>query len=186
MKKQQIAVKYVSFYLIEHKKSFLFSCLTVFMVKNKTQILCQKIISGGQTGVDRGTLNACLKLNFPCGGWCPKGRLAEDGVIPAIYPLRETAEPSYKSRTLQNVLDADATLILSNSELKRGTKLTAELAKEYSKPLFIFTSENRLDEIRNWLFKKNIKILNVAGPRESEWPGATSFSYQLITKLIKQ
>jgi len=62
------------------------------MVKNKLQILCQKIISGGQTGVDRGTLNACLELDFPCGGWCSAGRRAEDGVIPAKYPLLETGD----------------------------------------------------------------------------------------------
>jgi hypothetical protein len=72
----------------------------------------EKIISGGQTGVDRGALDAALEASFPCGGWCPKGRKAEDGPIPARYPLKEMDGPAYRLRTERNVRDSDGTLIL--------------------------------------------------------------------------
>ena len=97
------------------------------MVKNKLQIPCQKIISGGQTGVDRGTLDACIEKTFPCGGWCPLGRLAEDGIIPDIYPLSETQEEDYAIRTQKNVRDTDATLLLFGDENSPGTELTIKL-----------------------------------------------------------
>lgn len=156
------------------------------MVKNKLQILCQKIISGGQTGVDRGVLDACLDHGFLCGGWCPADRHAEDGVIPERYPLQESLSNEYAYRTRQNILDSDATLIITEKILSGGTKLTHEFATELHKPVMTISSKPDIEEILNWLNKTQAVILNVAGPRESEWPEAKKHSYSLISKLIQE
>lgn len=154
------------------------------MVKNKLQILCQKLISGGQTGVDRGTLDACLENNFPCGGWCPAGRRAEDGIIPEKYPLTETQTNDYTTRTRQNILSSDATLIISNGTIEGGTKLTHDFAREVKKSVLIVEPDSSTESILKWLSLNKTIILNVAGPRESEWPGAGKIAYKLISKLI--
>ena len=93
-----------------------------------------KIISGGQTGVDRGALDAAMELGIPHGGWCPRGRTAEDGRIPDRYQLRETDSPDYSFRTEQNVLDSDATLILYRGRIAGGTELTLRLARQHGRP----------------------------------------------------
>lgn len=90
-----------------------------------------KIISGGQTGVDRAALDAALQLGIPCGGWCPKGRKAKDGPIPDRYPLKETESGSYPVRTEMNVRDSDGTLILTWGRPTGGTALTVRLARRH-------------------------------------------------------
>ena len=94
----------------------------------------EKIISGGQTGVDRAALDVALAMGIDCGGWCPKGRRAEDGSIPSRYPLAETASPAYSQRTKRNVRDSDATLILARGQPRGGTLLTKRTAVELGKP----------------------------------------------------
>lgn len=128
-----------------------------------------KIISGGQTGVDRAALDVALELNIPCGGWCPKDRKAEDGRIDAKYPLQETASSAYSARTKQNVIDSDGTLILTWGKPKGGTLLTVELAKSLSKPHLGVDMQQKpnVDDVIFWIQQNNIKILNVAGPRQS-------------------
>lgn len=150
------------------------------------QIPCQKIISGGQTGVDRGALDACLELSFPCGGSCPKNRRAEDGIIPEKYPLNELKESEYEFRTRQNVINSDGTLIISGISLTGGTKLTMNLAMEFEKPYFHFSSDSSTDQLVEWIIMNDIRTLNVAGPRQSEWNEAHARSHQLISQLIKQ
>ena len=132
-----------------------------------------KIVSGGQTGVDRAALDAALDLKMPCGGWCPKGRRAEDGVIPARYPLRETDTPNYARRTALNVTDSDGTLILTRDALRGGTALTAGLARKQGKPCLILPLKEgmTLRTATRWLHENRIAVLNVAGPRESQQPG---------------
>src|SRR5687768_746683 len=93
-----------------------------------------KVISGGQAGVDRAALDAALALGYEVGGWCPQGRRAEDGPIPQRYPLKETVSEKYPTRTALNVRDADATLILHLGTLCGGSKLTAEVARRSHKP----------------------------------------------------
>ena len=93
-----------------------------------------KIISGGQTGVDRGALEAALAHAFPCGGWCPADGKAEDGRIPDRYPLRPLPRGGYRARTLKNVQDSDGTVILAPGELSGGTRLTRKLCRQHGKP----------------------------------------------------
>ena len=132
-----------------------------------------KIVSGGQTGVDRAALDVALDLSLPCGGWCPKGRRAEDGPIPERYPLQETPTDAYPERTEWNVRDSDATLILTRGKPDRGTALTVKLARRLKKPCRIvdLATPDAAESIRAWLMSHHVGTLNVAGPRESSQPG---------------
>lgn len=123
--------------------------------------------------MDRAALDAALELGLPVGGWCPRGRRAEDGPIDGRYPLRETESFYYPIRTEKNVLDSDGTLILTRGKPKGGTALTVKLARAHRKPyLIIDLSSGEEDHpVLEWGRANNIKILNVAGPRESESPG---------------
>ena len=147
-----------------------------------------KIVSGGQTGVDRGALDAAIALGIPHGGWCPRGRLAEDGTIPARYELTETDSPEYHVRTEKNVLDSDATLILYRGELRGGTKLTRQLAERHAKPCLVVDLDHPtdLDEIRQWILRSQVAKLNVAGPRESQSPGISAQAEELLRRLLTE
>ncbi|HYQ56774.1 MAG TPA: putative molybdenum carrier protein [Draconibacterium sp.] len=155
------------------------------MLQNKLQILCQKFISGGQTGVDRAVLDACLHFSFPCGGWCPKGRKAEDGVIPDKYPLTETAQTNYAFRTLKNILNSDGTLILAPGTLSNGTLLTLLFAQKMKKPVRIIGPDTPPDCLSAWMMVNKMSTLNIAGPRQSEWPEAYQITYAFTSELIK-
>src|SRR5438067_6879001 len=132
-----------------------------------------RIMSGGQTGVDRAALDVALEHGFACGGWCPKGRHAEDGPIPDCYPLQETPWEGYPQRTEWNVRDSDGTLILTRGEADRGTALTERLAKTQSKPCLVVDLAQPWDveAVRQWIETNHIATLNIAGPRESSSPG---------------
>jgi len=160
------------------------------MSAKKTQITCQKIIIGGQTGVDRGALDACLEQFFACEGWYTKARMAEDGAINKKYPLRETKENEYSARTIKNVEEADGTLIVAPENIAGGTLLTYQIAKKKDKQVFLIhpdTVDNskKISSIVDWLVTHSIQTLNVAGPRKSQWPGAFSKSRQLVGQLLK-
>jgi Circularly permutated YpsA SLOG family len=155
----------------------------------------EKIVSGGQTGVDRGALDACLEAHFPCGGWCPGDRSAEDGTIPESYPLTPLPGGGFRQRTRQNVLDSDGTLILFDGsltagELTGGSQLTREVAQQYGKPLLLInaarmTTSEATDTIVAWLREQaQLKILNVAGPRASGWPGGYDYTQRVVRKLL--
>ena len=146
----------------------------------------EKIISGGQTGVDRAALDAALELGFPCGGWCPKGRRAEDGIIPLKYPLEETSSPDYPQRTEFNIQDSDGTLILTWGPPLGGTLLTLKLARKHHKPYqFIDLAEGEdAMRVREWMKKSAIQILNVAGPRESEAPGIHDRALSFLREIF--
>jgi hypothetical protein len=138
--------------------------------------MLKKIISGGQTGVDRAALDFALRAGIPCGGWCPKGRLAEDGVLDVRYPLKETPQSDYRYRTERNVRDSDGTLILYWERPTGGTSYTLECAKRWDKPFLTIDlterwSQKRRNTFESWLKAYRIRILNVAGPRESHAPG---------------
>lgn len=147
-----------------------------------------RVISGGQTGVDRAALDAALACALPCGGWCPRGRSAEDGVIDARYPLRETPSTDYRQRTAWNVRDGDATLILArDGELRGGTRLTYDLARRSGKPYRIVLLEASPDiaSLLRWIRSHSIDTLNIAGPRESQEPGIYDQSLGLLQPLCR-
>lgn len=146
-----------------------------------------KIISGGQTGVDRSALDFALQNNIPCGGWCPKGRIAEDGIIPDKYPLKETSTSDYKERTEKNILNSDATLIIYNLEIDKGTKLTFELCQKFHKPFLQIdlNSKNNSAKIIGWILDHQINDLNIAGPRESKSPGIYNKTLYFLINLFE-
>ncbi len=146
----------------------------------------QKIVSGGQSGVDRGALDAAIAAGFPHGGWCPRGRLAEDGPIDRRYQLTETESAQYAVRTERNVLDSDATLILSAGVLSGGTLLTQQLAQQHDKPLLVVDLKLPLDvqQARQFVGEHDVRVLNVAGPRESSSPGISAQAAEFVTRLL--
>jgi Circularly permutated YpsA SLOG family len=181
-----------------------------------------RIVSGGQTGVDRGALDAALDLDVECGGWCPEGRLAEDGTIPERYPVIELTDAGYAERTAQNVADSDGTLIISNGELIGGTRETVERCVEMGKPYLAIDCEGTqieeaielaVDFIRSLSSRKDtrdaeevalklrrrdpsvraglaippgVTVLNVAGPRASQWSEGHALTYQIMSVILRR
>ncbi len=146
-----------------------------------------KIISGGQTGADRGALDAALARGGAVGGWCPKGRRAEDGVIDDRYPLTETSRADYAQRTRFNVRDSDATLIVARRPLTGGTALTERLALACGKPCLVIhpgESPDAVDVCRNWMEHHGVRVLNVAGPRHSTSVSAYSDTRRIMDALL--
>lgn len=141
--------------------------------KSRAKLKIGKIISGGQTGVDRAALNWAIDADILCGGWCPQGRKAEDGRISDHYPLIEASSWRYSQRTQWNVRDSDGTLILNNSQLTGGTLLTINCCKRLEKPFLVVDLGLNFDPIpvEEWIRENTISVLNVAGPRESSSPG---------------
>jgi hypothetical protein len=185
-----------------------------------------KVISGGQTGVDRGALDAALALQVECGGWCPEGRLAEDGTIPKRYPVMELANAGYAERTARNVADSDGTLIISNGVPLGGTRETVDRCIEMRKPHLIIdcarrsvqeTIEVATEFVTNLSFRvaqrtpvrlgprnfSNVRespgeladpsrslgmtiVLNVAGPRASQWPEGHKTAQQIVSGILRR
>lgn len=148
-----------------------------------------RIVSGGQTGVDRGALDAALAATFPCGGWCPAGRKAEDGTIPQRYPVVELADAGYRERTIQNVVDSDATLIAYFDDLHGGTELTMLACVRHEKPYELvdgakIPAARAADIALAFIAKHAASILNVAGPRASHAPGAHAYALEAVSRLI--
>lgn len=150
----------------------------------------KRIVSGGQSGVDRAALDVAMRLGFGCGGWCPRGRLSEDGSIPMNYPLKETPTPAYAERTEWNARDSDGTLVLTWGPPANGTAFTVDMAHKHGRPVLVIDLDRRaanLDEVHTWLLENGIRTLNVAGPRESKCPGiyedASAFLEALLSRL---
>lgn len=146
----------------------------------------EKIISGGQTGVDRAGLDVALELGLPCGGWCPKRRRAEDGRIPDEYPLLETPTANYAERTALNVKESDGTLILAPGPLTGGTALTKSMAIRYGRPVLVvdLNAVRDLTAVRSWLAEHSICVINIAGPRESQQPGIHDRAVEFLKELF--
>ncbi len=147
-----------------------------------------KIVSGGQTGVDRAALDFAIANDVSHGGWCPLGRLAEDGRIGDRYQLQELDSPDYATRTERNVIDSDGTLILYRQKMKGGTLLTHRLAKRHSRPCLAIRMDRVVDysRILAWLDIHAIETLNVAGPRLSSSPGIDDDAHAVLTNLWQQ
>ena len=142
-----------------------------------------KIISGGQTGADRAGLDAAMELNIPVGGWCPKGRKAEDGPIDNKYPLQETTSGDYRVRTERNVKESDGTLIFTIGKPTGGTALTVKKAKALDKPYMVIDLNKEYDfgSVKSWLIDNDIEVLNIAGPRGSKFPDV----YDRVKEYLK-
>ncbi|MFO7722439.1 MAG: putative molybdenum carrier protein [Bacteroidales bacterium] len=159
----------------------------------------QKIISGGQTGVDRAALDAALETGLETGGWCPPGKIAEDGIIPSRYPLTETpydrspyaADIPRSLRTEWNVRDSDGTLIIIQTPeiTDPGTIWAIKCAKRNKKPhlLVKLPDPEAAALIRKWILKHQIRVLNIAGPSEKTSPGIyqATKSFLNILKITK-
>jgi hypothetical protein len=138
--------------------------------------LPRKIVSGGQTGVDRAALDWAISIGIDHGGWCPKGRPAADGPLPPKYLLQETESAGYRQRTKRNVRDSDATLIFNSGELGGGTLLTAKCAQALNRPHHVFQLDGVqlaavAAQVIAWLEEGRFDTLNVAGPGEQKRPG---------------
>lgn len=154
-----------------------------------TRIRDITIVSGGQTGADRAALDFAIEHGIPHGGWCPRGRLAEDGPIPPQYQLRETPSRKYALRTEWNVRDSDATVVFSIAASPQGgTKLTLDLARRLGKPvLHLSRDRGQADadsQIREFITEHAVRILNVAGPRASQEPEIDAFVVHVLQSSL--
>jgi hypothetical protein len=148
-----------------------------------------KIISGGQTGVDRAALDVALKHGIDSGGWCPTGRLDEFGRIPDRYPVKELQAGGFTERTLRNVRDSDGTVIIYPGKLSGGTEQTVRFCVEQRRPHELIDVSNVSTEkaahlIANFVRKNEIDILNVAGPRQTEWPEGYEYASSALDLFL--
>ena len=148
-----------------------------------------KIVSGGQTGVDRAALDVAIKLGIPHGGWVPKGRLAEDGPLPDSYALCETSTAIHAEGTEKNVVDSEGTLIISRGDLSGGSHFTREMAIKHGRPwlhidLTRTAAFRAAVTITKWLAAHRFRVLNVAGPRASEDPRIYKDTLALLESVL--
>ena len=148
-----------------------------------------KIVSGGQTGVDCAALDVALKNGINCGGWCPTGRLDEFGRIPDRYPLKELEHGGFAERTLQNVKDSDGTVIISFEKPRGGTEYTVQCCIEQQRPHKLIdaakiSAQNATIMIFDFVRQYKIDVLNIAGPRESEWPKGYDYAFRVLDSFL--
>ncbi len=148
--------------------------------------MIKKIVSGGQTGADQAALDVAIKLDIPHGGWVPKGRITEDGPLPEKYQMEEMPTGNYQERTEQNVIDSDATLILSHGKLTGGSAYTRDMALQHARPwlhidLNKTTKFEAAKKISDWVVENGVSILNVAGSRASRDPSL----YDDVTEILE-
>jgi hypothetical protein len=150
--------------------------------------MVERIISGGQTGADRGALDAAIELAIAHGGYCPRGRRAEDGRIPDRYRLQETDSPEYAVRTAANVRAADATLLVTRGKPTGGSALTAGIARRHRAPLChldLARAPSPASQLASFLKEHDVRTLNVAGPRESHCPGIADEVRALLLAALR-
>jgi hypothetical protein len=152
-----------------------------------------KVVSGGQTGVDRAALDAAMALGLEVGGWCPRNRWSEDGPIPPQYPLCETRSPDVHVRTQRNVECSTATLVLTRGSPMGGTRYTVDIAQSVRRPLLVVdlaAARDPVGDVVRWLLQVSPEVLNVSGPRESGAPGITDQAsfvlYQAFQRALTQ
>jgi len=151
------------------------TCGEISAAKTGQQVTSiRKIISGGQTGADRAALDFALAHDIPIGGWCPRGRRAEDGIVPWLYALQEHPDPAYQPRTVQNILEADLTVVFARSPLSPGSRFTLNQCRTRGKKHLWLSNFPDAKTDAKWLraaLRGFEGVLNVAGSRESKCPG---------------
>jgi hypothetical protein len=158
-------------------------------MENKTYLDRITLVSGGQTGIDRATLDFCLDHGISCGGWCPEGRRAEDGTIHLKYPLKELPGATYDDRTAENVRCSDATVIIYYSEMRGGTLKSLEFARKEDKPLLTLDLSD-LDSkvaayyLRQFMEQHEPETINFSGPRKTEWTEGYSTCYAILKEAF--
>jgi hypothetical protein len=180
---------------IDERTEFLADGGRLILPKNRSSIpepvrFCRRIVSGGQTGADRGALDFAIERGYPHGGWAPHGREAEDGKIPLKYQLLELVHGGYRQRTRRNVEDSDGTLIINRGDLDGGTLATQVFAQRLNKPHVVVQLDQVVTaevvaSVIEWVQRHDIKTLNVAGPRESKRPGIYSLTRELLVEVDK-
>ena len=151
----------------------------------------RRIVSGGQTGVDRGALDAAIAVGFECGGWAPGDRMAEDGVIPERYPLLVLPNGNERQRTRLNVVDSDATAILYSESLTGESRLTRNLCALLNRPYLLVNARETPDPNRaaaavlKFVGQNRTEALNVAGPPLSDWGAGYLFSFAVLREVIE-
>ena len=158
---------------------------------HQTPAVLERIVSGGQTGADRAALDAAIAVGFSHGGWCPKGRRAEDGPIHSRYQLHETESDHYIARTEMNVQDSDGTLILTLGPLTGGSLRTQEFAEAHGRPCLHLEIRDRgedeaVEMIQAFVEQHEIGTLNVAGPRTSTCPAIYDRARAVMDAFLKQ
>jgi len=153
--------------------------------------MLRKIISGGQTGADRAGLDFAIDHSIPHGGWIPKGRRTEQGPLDSKYQLEETNNTFYPDRTKRNIMDSDGTLIVAYGPVKKkgGTALTYRLCGQVKKPccyinLNMLTIPEAAQDVASWIRSNSIRVLNVAGPKESIEPNIHVDTYNLLKSVL--
>ena len=149
-----------------------------------------KIVSGAQTGVDRAALDAALESHAEVGGWCPEGRLSEDGTIPEMYPVTELPNSGYRQRTKQNVIDSEGTVIIYFGYPTGGTEQTISFCIKERKPYVLidaeeFSIERASRKISKFVSEYSVSIMNVAGPRASGEPRAYEYARKVIKNVLQ-
>lgn len=150
-----------------------------------------RIISGGQTGVDRAALDVALKHHIKCGGWCPAGRTDEDGKIPERYPLKELKNGGNEERTARNVHDSDGTIIIYFHELEGGTAYTVGCCMEDRQPYRLIDAAKYFPEdaatlMVAFVVDHDVGTLNIAGPRATEWTGAYAYAFRAVDVFVSR
>jgi len=152
-------------------------------------VTLRRVVSGGQTGVDRAALDAATECGLAVGGWCPKNRRAEDGFVPHRYPLQETPSSKYPQRTQWNVRDSDGTLVVAMGGLDGGSKLTVDLATRWGRPCLVVDLEpfhyGAAESAIEFIEREAIAVLNVAGPRQSRRPGIYAKAHAYLLDVFR-
>lgn len=148
--------------------------------------MLKKIVSGLQSGSDRAGADVAIKYGLEQSGFVPKGRRAEDGLIPQKYNAIETKTSDYQTRTELNVTAADATFIFKSGVMGPGSKLTVRICDDHKKKYLVLDVYSVPELIADWLKSNNVETLNIAGSRESTRPGIYKATYNLLDSILEK